>query len=125
MFKNYLSGNSIFRGAMVAGALVTLGACASGGTPGLDQAELDKEAVFQRQLVLEETVASRRRIEEVSFRLMTAAADFCGDRQGAAYGFTVANRYSFGDGMAEAATAAFGLDIVGKGAFGHPRVAGV
>lgn len=114
MFKAGLSGNSIFRGAMVAGALLTLGACASGGTPSLDQAELDKEAMFQRQLVLEENVASRRRIEEISFRLMTAAADFCVDRQGAAYGFTVANRHSFGGGMADAATSAFGLDSSAK-----------
>lgn len=114
MFKTSLFGNSIFPGAIAAGALLTLGACASVDSTGPAQAELDKEAVFQKQLVLEETVASRRRIEEVSFRLMTAAADFCADRQGAAYGFTVANRHSFGAGMAEAATAAFALDSSAK-----------
>ena len=92
------------------GVLFLVGACASGEPTGLNQAELNEEAVFQRQMALEEAVASRRRIEDVSFRLMTAAADFCGDRQDAAYGFTVANRHSFGNDMAEAATAAFGLD---------------
>jgi hypothetical protein len=114
MLKASLSGKSSFRGAIAATALFALGACATGETSGLDQAELDKEAEFQKQLVLEENLASRRRIEEVSFRLMTAAADFCVDRQGAAYGFTVANRHSFGDGMVEAATAAFGLDRSAK-----------
>jgi hypothetical protein len=114
MLRASLSGKSSLLAAVAATAFLALGACASGGTPGLDQAELDKEAVFQRQLVLEENLASRRRIEDVSFRLMTAAADFCVDRQGAAYGFTVANRYSFGDGMAEAATSAFGLDTSAK-----------
>jgi hypothetical protein len=113
MYRTGLPGKSILRVA-AATALLALGACASGGPASLDQAELDQEAVFQRQLVLEGTVASQRRIEEVSFRLMTAASDFCVDRQGAAYGFTVANRYSFGDGMADAATAAFGLDSSAK-----------
>lgn len=110
MFISNLPGNSILRVAVAVTALFALGACASNGPTSLEQAELDREAVFQRQLVLEETVASQRRIEEVSFRLMTAAADFCVERNGAAYGFTVANRYSFGAGMADAATATFGLD---------------
>lgn len=100
----------LLRLPLVLGVLLALNACASGESAGLDQAELRREASFQRQLALEESVASRRRIEKVSFRLMTAAADFCGDRRGPAYGFTVANRYGFGDRMAKAATAAFGLD---------------
>jgi hypothetical protein len=114
MFVSGLPAKSFLRATAAAAALFALGACASGGSTSLDQAELDREAVFQRQLVLEENVASQRRIEEVSFRLMTAAADFCVDRKGAAYGFTVANRHSFGTGMADAATAAFGLDNSAK-----------
>lgn len=55
-------------------------------------------------------MSSRRRIEEISFRLMTAAAEFCRERQGGAYGLTVANRQAFGNGMTDAASAAFGLD---------------
>lgn len=111
MFRIRVSGISSIRGAMAVATLLALGACASTETSGLNQAELDKEAVFQRQLALEESLASQRRLEKISFRLMTAAADFCVDRRGAAYGFTVANRYSFGDEMADAATAAFGLDL--------------
>ena len=92
MFRASYPGISILRGAVAVGVVFLAGACASGEPTGLNQAELNKEAVFQRQMALEEAVASRRRIEDVSFRLMTAAADFCGDRQAAAYGFTVANR---------------------------------
>lgn len=114
MFRVFLSGISNVRGVVAASALFALGACASAGTAGLDRTELEKEAVFQRQLALEEDVASQRRIEEISFRLMVAAADFCVDRRGEAYGFTVANRYSFGDGMYDAAKAAFGLDLSAK-----------
>lgn len=110
MFRASLSGFSVLRGTVAAGALFALGACAAGGSAGVNQAELNKEASFQRQLALEEQVSMQRRIEEVSFRVMAAAADFCTEKRGAAYGFTVANRYSFGDVMAEAATAAFGLD---------------
>lgn len=114
MFKSSHFGKSIFRGALTAGALLTLGACASVDPTSLNQSELNEEASFQRQMALEETVTTRRRIEDVSFRLMTAAAAFCGDRRGAAYGFTVANRYSFGPDMSEAATTAFGLDASAK-----------
>jgi hypothetical protein len=110
MFKVSLPGKTILRAAAATLALFSVGACASGQSSGLDQTELNQETLFQRQLVLEQMVASQRRIEKVSFRLMTAAADFCVDRRGAAYGFTVANRHSFGDGMIEAAVAAFQLD---------------
>jgi hypothetical protein len=113
MFKAELPGKSILRAA-VATTLLVLGACAAGQPSGLNQVELDQETIFQRQLVLEQNVETQRRIEDVSFRLMTAAADFCGDRQGAAWGFTVANRYSFGDAMIEAASAAFQLDSSAK-----------
>lgn len=110
MFGAGFHDNHLLRGPLALAVLLVLNACAPGGPTGLNQAELNREASLQRQMALEEVVASRRRIEEVSFRLMTAAADFCGDRRGAAYGFTLANRYSFGDGMSAAATSAFGLD---------------
>lgn len=114
MLISDLPGKLTLRVAVAAGALLALGACASSGPASLEQAELDRETTFQHQLVLEEKVATQRRIEEVSFRLMTAAADFCVDRRGAAYGFTVADRYSFGAGMVDVATAAFGLDNSAK-----------
>jgi len=76
MFKASLSRKSKLRVA-AAIALLALGACASVETSNPNQAELDQEAVFQRQLVVEQNVATQRRIENVTFRLMTAAADFC------------------------------------------------
>lgn len=105
-----ISGFSLLRVVAVASALVALGACSSNDMAGLNPAELDKEALFQRQLALEEQVSEQRKIEDVSFRVMTAAADFCVGARGAAYGFTTANRHSFGANMAEAAVAALGLD---------------
>lgn len=110
IFEANISGFSLFRIAVVAGALSVLGACSSGNMAGLSPAELDQEALFQRQLALEEQVSMQRQVENVSFRVMTAAAEFCRDARGVAYGFTVANRDSFGPNMREAATAAFGLD---------------
>lgn len=110
MFEAKIFGFSLFRVAAVAGALSVLGACSSSNMVGLNPAELDKEALFQRQLALEEQVSAQRQIEDVSFRVMTAAAEFCTGARGMAYGFTAANRHSFGTNMSEAATAAFGLD---------------
>lgn len=110
MPKPSRTGNTVFRNAFAGVIVVGLAACATQPTTDFNRRELSEEAVFQRQLALEERMESRRRIEEVSFRLMTAAADFCGEKRGGTYGFTVANRYSFGENMADAATAAFGLD---------------
>lgn len=95
--------------AAAAAGLLLLGACAGGGN-GADPAELQHEIAFQRQLALEEQVTMQRRIDAVSFGVMSAGADFCGDRQRAAHGFTVANRHSFGAAMTEAAGTLFGLD---------------
>lgn len=114
MFRASLSGFPFLRGALAGAALMALGACTAGGSNGLSQAELSQEAAFQRKLALEDQVGERRRIEQVAFRVMTAAADFCADKQGAAYGFTVANRYSFGDSMADAASEVYGLDDSAK-----------
>jgi hypothetical protein len=109
MILESISGTSLLRGTVAGAAFLMLGACASGSTNGLDQMELSKETLFQQQLALEDAVASRQKIEQVSFRLMTAAADFCPAHQAAAYGFTVANRYSFGREMEQAASS-LGLD---------------
>jgi hypothetical protein len=110
IFEAKKCGFSPLRVAVVAGALTVLGACSSTNMAGLNPAELDREALFQRQLALEEQVLVQRQVEDVSFRVMTAAAEFCPEAPGAAYGFTAANRHSFGANMREAATAAFGLD---------------
>jgi hypothetical protein len=110
MFEANFSGVSLVRGVMAVGVLFALGACAAGESASLNQAELNREALFQRQLALEEQVDAQRQIEEVSYRVMTAAADFCVEEPGAAYGFTAANRHSFGAAMTEAATASLGLD---------------
>jgi len=110
MFRAELFKISLVRaaGAMT---LLTLGACVAVDTTTVNQAELDRETSFQRQLVLEQQVTAQRRIENVVFRLTTAAADFCMDSKDPAYGFTVANRLSFGETMADAARVAFGLDL--------------
>lgn len=97
------------RGVTAGAALLMLGACASVNTTGLNQAELGKETLFQQQLALQDAIASREKIEQVSFRLMTAADDFCPAHEAAAYGFRVANQYSFGPEMAQAASS-LGLD---------------
>jgi hypothetical protein len=109
MILEVISAKKLLRGAVAGTAFLMLGACASVDTNGLDQAELSKETLFQQKLALEDAVSSRQKIEQVSFRLMTAAADFCAAHRTAAYGFTVANRYSLGPEMEQAASG-LGLD---------------
>lgn len=98
------------RAYLFVGAAAILGACSTGGPADVSKAELSNEANFQRQLALEDLVANQRRIEEISFRLMTAAAEFCGERKVRGFGFTVANRNSFGKDMVSAAETLYGLD---------------
>lgn len=100
-----------FRTWLFVGAAAFLGACSTGGPTNLSEAEISSEASFQRQLALEDQVANQRRIENISFRLMTAAADFCGERKVRAFGFTAANKQSFGEDMASAAEILYGLDL--------------
>lgn len=109
MSLEVISAKRLMCGAAAGAVLLMLGACASVDSNGLDQAELSKETLFQQKLALQDVVSARQKIEQVSFRLMTAAADFCASHRTAAYGFTVANRYSFGRDMEQAA-AGLGLD---------------
>ncbi len=103
-------GSRLVRAAFAMAAMAFVAACTQAGPAKMSDAEISKEASFQRQLALEQQVENQRRIEGVSFRLMKAAADFCGDRRTSGYGFTVANKYSFGEEMAVAAQELFGLD---------------
>jgi hypothetical protein len=90
--------------------MMVLAACTPAGPAKMSETEISKEASFQRQLALEQQIENQRRIESVSFRLMKAAASFCGERKEIGYGFTVANKYSFGEEMVAAAQEMFGLD---------------
>jgi ribosomal protein S28E/S33 len=98
------------RAVFAMAAMAFGGACTPTGPAKMSETEISKEASFQRQLALEHQIDNQRRIEGVSFRLMKAAAQFCGARRKAGYGFTVANRYSFGEEMVVAAQELFGLD---------------
>lgn len=112
MFRHYMRSTltrSIFCTAFVSGAAAFLAACSATGPATLSDAELSNEAMFQRQLALEERVNTQRRLENMSFRLMVAAADFCGDRADYGYGLTVGDRNSFGEDLTEAAEQAYGL----------------
>lgn len=110
LFNAEIRRGRLVRAAFVTAAMVVLAACTATGPAKMSEAEISKEASFQRQLALEEQVDSQRRIERVSFRLMKAAADFCGEPKEIGYGFTVANKYSFGEEMVTAAQELFGLD---------------
>lgn len=105
----FVSPRSLFRATIVSSVAALLTACAATGPAKVNDAELSSEAMFQRQLALEEQVNTRQRIENVSFRLMVAAADFCGERAGYGFGFSVADRDSFGTEMTTAAEQAYGL----------------
>lgn len=75
----------------------------------LDPEELAAEADLQRKLALEERLADQRRLQAVSFRVLTAAADFCPESRGPLYGISMATRHSFGDTMQPAAESALDL----------------
>jgi len=97
--------------------LLALAACAPAGqglratgpvvvSPG----EVAVESAFQRQLVVEQRVLDRQRLETLQFRLMRGAVDFCAGRTRPFYGLYAATEQSFGARMRGPARDAFGLD---------------
>jgi len=110
LFQVEILRGRVARNAIMTATVAVLAACAPTGPAKMNEAEISKEAGFQRQLALEQQVDNQRRIKNVSFRLMEAAVEFCGGRKEVGYGFTVANQYSFGEEMVVAAQELFGLD---------------
>lgn len=95
----------------VAIAGVLLSACALTARPvQLDPEAVATEAELQRKLAVEERTADQRRLQAVSFRVLTAAADFCPDSRGPLYGVSVATRKSFGEKLQPAAESVLSLD---------------
>lgn len=98
--------------------LLGLAACAPATTRSLrtsgpvtiSAGEVAVESAFQRQLVVEQRMLDRERLETIQFRLMRGAADFCRGRTRAYYGLFAATEESFGARMRGPARKAFGLD---------------
>lgn len=108
--SGYTGPRRLARAALVSGAMAFVAACASTGPEKMSEAEISREASFQRQLALEQQVETQRRIKGVSFRLMVAAAEFCDERKTYGYGFILANNHSFGKEMTATAEKLYGLD---------------
>lgn len=97
--------------------LLGLAACAPAGQSlratgpvTVSAGEVAVESAFQRQLVVEQRLLDRQRLETVQFRLMRGAVDFCSGRTRPFYGLYVATERSFGVRMRGPARDAFGLD---------------
>lgn len=106
---HWLVGFARFAGLAVAGVL--LAACAVTARPvQLDPEELAAEEKLQRKLAIEERLADQYRLQTVSFRVLTAAAEFCNGRTAPLYGVSLATRHSFGEKMQPAAETVLDLD---------------
>ncbi len=98
--------------------LLGLAACAPATTQSLrargpvtiSAGEVAVESAFQRQLVVEQRILDRARLETLQFRLMRGAVDFCRGRTRPYYGLFVATDESFSARMRGPARKAFGLD---------------
>ncbi len=67
------------------------------------------ESAFQRQLVLEQRLADRWRLETLQFRIMGAAVALCRSKTRPYYGLFAATEHSFGPRMRGPARKGFGL----------------
>jgi len=98
------------RGALIVGALVLAGCATPATQVGPEGAEVDTEANLQLRMALEDQIAQERKIDGVVFRLMSAAAEFCGEQTTYDYGMVLANRNSFEGSRQALAATTFGLD---------------
>ncbi len=83
---------------------------AAGGPVTVSAGEVAVESAFQRQLVVEQRMLDRQRLETLQFRLARGAVDFCAGRTRPFYGLHVATEQSFDARMRGPARDAFGLD---------------
>lgn len=104
-------GHGVPRIAVAVLAGMLLSACALTARPvPLDPETVAAEAELQRKLAIEELMKDQRRLQAASFRILTAAADFCADDRGPLYGMSLATRKSFGEKLQPAAEAVLSLD---------------
>ena len=79
-------------------------------TAPIDPADTAAEVKLQREIVLESLVEDQLRLYRTGYRVANAAAELCGERVRASYGFYFANEEAWGSSMRETARALFDLD---------------